>query len=230
MSSYSDIFEAVEEGTVNDVKYFIEKRGIKVNARDGCGNTPLLVAIINDNQWMVKYLLSQKDVDVNAENNSGETPLHHVVRDRQGNLELLDILISAGAKDKVDARDNEGMTPLNLAAQFCKNVKVLECLISAGAKVNAKDNSGWTPLHHAVMFNSLEVVEYLISKGADVLAKTDEGQTMLQCADDIHAMYDTDEKKRILQKAIDQEGAKSCVGCLIIIAVVIGIFVLLTNL
>ena len=82
----------------------------------------------------------------------------------------------------VNAKDNNGWTPLHRAA--CVGAtKTVEKLIEAGADVNAKDNGDWTPLHCAARDNCcVETVEKLIEKGADVNAEEKGGITALHIA------------------------------------------------
>ena len=49
------------------------------------------------------------------------------------------------SKADVDAKDNEGLTPLNLAV-FRWHPVVVELLLTNKADVNVKDNNGETPL------------------------------------------------------------------------------------
>jgi ankyrin repeat protein len=64
-----------------------------------------------------------------------------------GNPEILNALIKAGAN--VNAKANNGETPLMVAAQYSTNPKVLGSLIKAGADVTAKDVKGKTARDYA---------------------------------------------------------------------------------
>lgn len=61
-----------------------------------------------------------------------------------GNLRTVKALIEQGVS--VDARSNEGGTPLHWAAAM-GHFKVVKYLVEKGADVNARDNYGKTPLH-----------------------------------------------------------------------------------
>ena len=74
MSEHRDIFEAIIYGTVEDVKYFVEKEGVSVNYRDS-GMFPLLIAAGSNKIEAAKYLIS-KGAKINmASSVTGLTPL-----------------------------------------------------------------------------------------------------------------------------------------------------------
>jgi ankyrin repeat protein len=96
-----------------------------------------------------------------------------------GNVQEVDRLLDAGAD--VDARDNQGETPL-FSAAFSGSREIAESLIAHGADINAMDREGSTPLHKAAYQSRRELVELLIRKGARVNAGTREGATPLHKA------------------------------------------------
>ena len=97
----------------------------------------------------------------------------------KGNIEAVKQHLAAGTD--VDARDGEGVTPLNWAA-LMGHKETAELLIAKGADVNAKNESGWTPLHEATDWRHEEIVELLIAAGADVNAKDEIGRVPLDWA------------------------------------------------
>ena len=96
----------------------------------------------------------------------GESSIHDAANG--GNIEAAKQHLAAGTD--VNAKDEEGLTPLHHAA-WEGHKEVAELLIAAGADVNAKTEFGWTPLHFATEWGQKEVAELLIAKGADVNAK-----------------------------------------------------------
>ena len=94
----------------------------------------------------------------------------------KGHLDVARAVIEAGAD--VNAKDNEGLTPLYMCA-LGGHLEVARALIEAGADVNAKKDNGVTPLHMCAYTGHLEVSRALIEKGADVNAKEDDGVTPL---------------------------------------------------
>jgi len=168
-SSFPNIFEATEKGTVEDVRYFIEQKGVDVNITNDTGNTPLHFAVDNTDISVLKYLVVAQGADVNAKNSDGNTPLY-LAAWGNSNVEFLECLISQGAD--VNAKCFKGNTPLYIAAQKNTNVDILEYLISHGANVNEECLNGYTPLHIAAQCNTnVGILEYLIFHGAYVNGK-----------------------------------------------------------
>jgi len=120
MSKYGDIFRAARDGTVDDVKYFIEEKGVDVNARsEGDCETALHGAAYYGNVEIVEYLIS-KGAHVNVKDSTGATPLHFAAADTgqakhdAGKLEVAKYLVSKGAH--INAKEySNGITPLRLA-------------------------------------------------------------------------------------------------------------------
>jgi len=115
-------------------------------------------------------------------------PLHEA-----NNLRDVKRLIEAGAD--VNAKDYDGMTPLNSAASR-GFFTFFPALRDAGADVNTKDNAGMTPLHWAAYLGHIEVVQILLSLGADINAKTNSGSTPLHIATpSCHSLLEAAQKK-----------------------------------
>ena len=80
----------------------------------------------------------------------------------------------------VNARNEDGRTPLHWAALHNENPEVFTVLLDAGADVNAKLEWGATPLNFvAAHISNLEVLTVLLDAGADVSARDKYGNTPL---------------------------------------------------
>ena len=100
---------------------------------------------------------------------------------RAGNLEAAKQHLVAGAD--VDFRNQQGFTPLHVAAQKGHN-KVAELLIAKGANINTSGRLiGTTPLDSAALLGHKEMVELLIDSGADINPQIITGETPLQRAE-----------------------------------------------
>eukprot|EP00903_Cladosiphon_okamuranus_P018105 g16662.t1 len=148
------------------------------NARDNDGDTPLIVAVVTGRLAVVEILVAA-GADLEMRNTAdGWTAVHYAVA--YGREEILSKLLSIGA-DK-NARDNEGNTPLLMAATKDRGVAV-ETLVAAGADLHLGFfSNGWTPLHSTAAWGNEKMVAKLLSLGADKNARDDEGNTPLMTA------------------------------------------------
>ena len=88
----------------------------------------------------------------------------------------------AGGAD-LEARGENGVTPLHHAAAFSKAPAVVTALLAAGADLEARAANGVTPLHvAAVRSKTPAVVTALLAAGADLEARGKDGQTPLHVA------------------------------------------------
>ncbi|PIA65011.1 hypothetical protein AQUCO_00100465v1 [Aquilegia coerulea] len=121
-----------------------------LNARnDIMEQTPLHIAAGYNNVEIVKYLLKCRGpemVEMEARNMYGETPLHMAAKN--GCTGAARVLLEHGAL--VEAKANNGMTPLHLAvwhslrAEDCLTVQTL---LEYNADCSVKDNDGSTPMN-----------------------------------------------------------------------------------
>jgi ankyrin repeat protein len=80
-------------------------------------------------------------------------------------LECIQALLAAGAQ--VDAADDEGWTPLHVAAHSGRS-DAAACLLQAGANLKKTDSTGKTPMLCAARVGHEETVCLLVAAGADI--------------------------------------------------------------
>lgn len=84
----------------------------------------------------------------------------------------------------LEARDEDGLTPLNRAALENKSDILIE-LIKQGADVNSRDNHGYTPLHNAIRYRHSSTANFLLEEGSiDVNIPSMKRKTILEFAFD----------------------------------------------
>jgi len=109
------------------------------------------------------------------------TPLLHLAINRiekRGNTEVVDWLLDKGAD--VNLADDDGYTPLMLAAQY-GHADVVKRLLKKGANAKARTKTGHTALT-LVWGTDGKVVPMLIKAGADPNARNNDGETPLLVA------------------------------------------------
>ena len=108
---------------------------------------------------------------------TGDTPLHIVVARRD--LTWVQILAAKGAN--VNARNNKGQTPLQLASNlgFSEGVEIL---LKLGAKVDEPNATGETPLIAATHRKDAALARVLLKAGANPARNDNSGRSALDYA------------------------------------------------
>jgi cytohesin len=133
----------------------------------------------------MKKLLATTIVSVLLATTAFADPIHDAAKD--GYLTVVQAHLDAGAN--VNAKNEDGWTPLHFAAQY-SHKEIVELLIANGADVKAMGESspvfswqgGFTPLHYAAVNGHEKIAELLIDNGAEVNVKNEDGWTPLHWA------------------------------------------------
>ena len=116
---------------------------------------------------IVKLLLEAGSGPDDMKGKLGETAL--IAACTAGQLEIVNLLIEAGADVNAITSTKSGITPL-IGASLAGKSKVVEVLLAAGADVG-KPTGGVSPLMGAAQRGDLATIRLLIDNGADISAK-----------------------------------------------------------
>ena len=125
---------------------------IDINATNAAGESPLMLAIITDQNDLARSLIKRGA----AINKEGWTPLHYAAT--KGNLEIIRLLLSKDAY--IDAESPNETTPLMMAAQYGNESAVL-LLLQRGADPWGRNQIKLNPLDFARKGGNAESIRYI---------------------------------------------------------------------
>lgn len=197
VSGKTPLAEAVLGGKPEIAKMLLEK-GANPNTSDTNGRTILMDAVKARNTSTIAMLLEHNanlhTQDLNGRNsyheaaltadenvialirNAGGNPLS---RDKNGNtpfslcLDQPDSVIKAILGKDTGISDSDGNTPLHIAVQNKKNVKLLKMLISASYPLDTRNSSGYTPVAIAIEKNYDQLALALLESGSNPFIQID---------------------------------------------------------
>lgn len=210
---------AVEKNSLDIAKLLIAS-GADVNIRGDFDRPPLDGAILRINYPTQKTyhkemiaLLASHGADLNIKYRGAKGTMLHVLADApniqsspskyweaycQKQAEAAELLISYGAD--VNARDENGNTPLNTAA-ITNNILMIKTLISHGADPKAANNVGQTPLYNSIAIGHWgEIKRELLTIGtlASIEAKAGVKTNWASLKDVASKAYNPKEKQQII--------------------------------
>src|SRR5215469_12073211 len=154
----ADLVTAIRHADAQAVRKLLAN-GTDVNARDGAGNTPLILASFYASPECLELLI-EKGADLNAANKAGATPLIRAATD----YEKTRLLVAAGAN--IQVRTDLGNTPLLLAARRAGNSRTVQLLLERGANPTERNDAGVAPVLSAAASGDVQTVRLLLDAGA----------------------------------------------------------------
>jgi len=186
------------------VKVLLDK-GANVSARDNYEETALTETARSFNPELLRILLNgnpdlkEKNAALFEASEAGPVVLHMTEApepsgrnehapdpEEQPWVTNVRLLLDSGAE--LEARDQEGETPLIRAASFGQT-DIFRLLLQRGANISVRDQRGMTPLIAAAcacavatMNSTYDIMKILIEKGANVNVRDHDGRTALMLA------------------------------------------------
>lgn len=136
---YSALTQAVLTNTP-DVVRFLLKKGADLGVKDQEGNTLVYHLLKNYNPREAKniaekwQILSENGLNFSENQANGEN-IYHLAVEKE-NLDLMQKILSV--QSNINAKNNDGLTPLHKAAMKAKDVKIIEFLLKNGADKSIK--------------------------------------------------------------------------------------------
>lgn len=173
------IHDAATSGDIDDMKQILSSGGNINLKNEKYLQTPLQLAVYNQNFAMVSFLLS-KGAHVNSKMRNGQSALF--IAAYHGDLDIIKALVKKGAV--INMKDNKGSTALHRAAEG-GDKDTVKYLIEKGAHVNAVDKEMTTPLHIAAYMGNEDAVWVLVQDGhAKINIVNSEGMTPIDEAEE----------------------------------------------
>jgi ankyrin repeat protein len=170
---------AIIGGHLQLVRYLVEEAGADERRAGLDGRTPLILAADKGDADIMAYLLDRSRVNIDAKAANGDTALE--VAYRNGHLEVVKLLVAAGARVNPQSSDEHGVL---MTARLGGNVQVVRYLVEeAGADEQRVGPGGKVFLMAAADLNRADIVEYLLGRpGIDIERKSAAGWTALNIA------------------------------------------------
>lgn len=182
MNTYPPVIQAAWKGRQDVVDYFLKEIPEKA---DGTNRLGVAINLAAREDWsdIVRKHIEADPLSVHQRGWIGDTPLHWPAHN--GNVEIVEMLLDAGADIEADETNCYGGKPLHWASEH--EPKTVEVLLKRGALVDSRneraesDLFGMTPLiMNATQKNDCsEVAELLLAAGADIHAVDAQGRTAL---------------------------------------------------
>ena len=153
--------------------------GVNINYQDNKKNTPLIIALLNNNTDIANILLSRPDINVNIQNNHGDTAFFVAIAYKNNYIATI---LGSRSDINVNLQNDNNDTALTISI-FNKNDELTKKLLERDdIDVNLQTKHGNTALILASEKN-IEIVRLLLAKdGINLNLQNTYGNTALMAA------------------------------------------------
>ena len=155
---------ALREKSLKVAEALIRAKDIDFDKANAAGETPLMMASLQNELGLVKLMVDQMEVEINK---TGWTPLHYAATN--GNNEIVKFLVDHAAY--IDAESPNGSTPLMMAARG-GHIETVKLLLDEGADMRLKNQQGMTVIDFAERYHQKEIAEGLKSRWQKLYPQT----------------------------------------------------------
>ena len=167
---------AVQNSQIEVVEYLLALPEIKVNVRDGSGNTPFFNAVDADNERMIQLLLQHPDTDINSKNDCNFTSLLQCVFN--GHAKAASYLLARPEIDINFRHPDNDQTALWMSVS--SDIDILKGLLARQEiDVDGRGRFGETPLCRAARQSYYEAAQAILEKDPNVNAIDERGKSPL---------------------------------------------------
>jgi len=198
-----EFFDAIQQGNLGEVRRLLSHEPSLIHERNEDGLSPVMLAAYRRKRDILEFLCENAGVlNIFEAAASGRTrlALRHIARDPSlanayasdgfqplglacflGYYETAERLIQVGAMVNSPSRNEEGLTPIHLAAA-AGNADIVLLLLEHGANPSARESHGLTPLHLAAQNGDVKTLHTLLFNGADMSICCNQGKLPLDLA------------------------------------------------
>jgi ankyrin repeat protein len=163
--NFTSLHVACANGNADIVKLLIQY-GADIVKKELYGNTPLMIATLNENVEIVETLLDTRTYTLalsSAASSSASSSASSASASHSKSVKkIMDLIYST-----INIENDSGYTPLNAACQN-QNQFFIELFINLGANMSHPIENGDKPIHQLIIKNRPDLIDILIDRGADV--------------------------------------------------------------
>ena len=168
------LFQAAALGDLPTLTALIKEDKSSIELQDNSGNTVLHFAAYYGQAALISALI-EYNAQVGTKNNKGALACHCAAV--RGNDEALKILLSKDRISQLEAQDNDGNTPLHLAAYAGHSSTLKTVLCHCPPLLEAKNKMSRTAVHLAAGGGKIETLSLLIDNYSAQMEIADEKGT-----------------------------------------------------